>query len=142
MSAEFRLFLSALLVLLAATAEASAQIGSPPNRPNSGRELSEPADFNPAQTPKFPKSPLSDHGAQSNEDANRVWKCSKCNAVIGRGATEPQIEVCPHCGAKLTSWFNYWVIGGVGGAIVALFAWLAILSTGRRNPPRETIRAS
>ena len=50
---------------------------------------------------------------------NKVWKCSKCGAVVGTGPTEPKIEKCPTCGAKLTNWFNYYIVGGVGGAVPA-----------------------
>lgn len=76
--------------------------------------LAEPPAFDPHQS-QGPKVPNFSQPAE-----NKTWTCSNCGAVIGMGPNEPTIEVCPKCGAKLTSWFNYWIIGGLGGAAMAM----------------------
>src|SRR5687767_3706577 len=72
------------------------KFGPPPD------PLSAPPPMVDPHTSPTPPSPLAPR-------ESRVWKCSKCGAVLGQGTNEPAIERCPHCGAKLTSWFNYWI---------------------------------
>jgi hypothetical protein len=120
------LLLNLTLVLLT-----MAQLARPPERFKSD-DLAEPPEFKNPGPPASPTPPPLGGGFQSDANQNRVWKCSKCNAVIGTGPHEPKVEVCTHCSAKLTSRFNYWIIGGVGGAIAAALLWAAIFA-GRGN---------
>jgi DNA-directed RNA polymerase subunit RPC12/RpoP len=94
--------------------------------------LAEPPEFQPPSSPSPPS--LLPNSMPGPADENRVWKCSKCGAVLGRGAVEPKIERCPTCGAKLTNWFNYYVIGGVGGALMAGLVLLRILVRAMHRP--------
>jgi hypothetical protein len=42
------------------------------------------------------------------------WRCSRCNAVVGRGPEKPDLSRCPNCSAS----FGWPVVGGIGGAII------------------------
>jgi hypothetical protein len=28
-----------------------------------------------------------------------VWKCNRCNQIVGTGFARPNLNACPHCGA-------------------------------------------
>jgi ribosomal protein L37AE/L43A len=50
----------------------------------------------------------------------QVWTCSRCGAVVGRGAEKPSVFSCPSCGARLSG--GAWTLAGtiIGGAVVGL----------------------
>jgi DNA-directed RNA polymerase subunit RPC12/RpoP len=123
----------AILFLVAATA-AFAQGPTGPrfqHGQDSSPSLAEPPEFRPPTMPNPPSALPAFPGSAENE---KVWKCGKCGAVIGRGPNEPKVERCPSCGVKLTSWFNYYIVGGVGGALLAglVIVSLIVKATRRR----------
>jgi DNA-directed RNA polymerase subunit RPC12/RpoP len=75
--------------------------GNPLNRPPMGGM---PGQGNP------PSSGQGPGGRQFGPKLTFIFKCSRCGAELGRGSSpldRPNLETCPHCGAKLLN-------GGIG----------------------------
>jgi hypothetical protein len=75
-------------------------VNPPPTIPPVGGNPKLPG-FPPGANPNGPNNPLQPGIPKMPES---VWRCSKCNAEVGRGAFPP--EKCPHCGVKLINGFD------------------------------------
>jgi hypothetical protein len=127
-----RLAVMLLLLLLAATSYGQPrQIGGPPQR---GNQLADPLDPNSPSHPPEPRDPSANRNFADPKESTQVWKCGHCGAVLGVGP-DPKLKKCPHCGYELTTPFNYYVVYGAGGAVLAALIWyrvyLRYLSTRR-----------
>jgi hypothetical protein len=59
----------------------------------------------PPPNPGGPGNPRIPMGPQPPQ-FEKVWTCSHCGAVLGRGPTMPQIDKCPQCGTRFVNGTN------------------------------------
>jgi hypothetical protein len=97
--------------------------------------LKSPPEFGPDFKPG-PPGPSPTPGSLLNPPGPaQVWKCSHCGAVLGTGV-EPKLDRCPKCGVELTSRFNYYVLGTIGGILAGGFLLFSVIRTLMRQGPR------